>query len=320
MLVSISFAEGIQLKFQHLGSANHPWQKGAEFIGKELAARSKGRITMNIYPAGVLCGLNWKINVEQVQTGVVDMLVEWNGAYSNLVPELLINHTPFLYDSLDHQMRFLSEYPEVLWKQLGKLEELDLKPIGVWPRPARQHINSKRLVRTPEDVKGITLRVPDVKYFINVVRDLGMTPLPLPSGEIYTAIQMGRVDGEDNSISTIYDFKTYEVAKYLTVWNYIPDLAIISMNKALWNSLSKEDQILIHDVVRDSMKVVFEIEKKAQENAIEKMEEAGVKFAFLTEEELVPFKNLIKPAKEEIKNLVGEDDFNSFIEAVEVAK
>lgn len=313
-------AESIQLRFQHMGSANHPWQIGAEYIAKRLAEKSNGKMTMNIYPAGVLCGRNWKVNVEQVQTGIVDMLVEWNGAFSNLIPELLINHTPFLYDDIDHQMRLLKTKPEILWKYLRKMEDLDLYPIGVWPRPSRQHINSKRLIHSPEDLKGITLRVPGVNFFVKVVENLGMSAIPLASGEIYTAIQMGRVDGEDNSIGTVYDFKTFEVAKYMTIWDYIPDFAILAMSKKKFNSLSSENQELILKVVEEAGQVVYETEKRLQEEAIEKMKKAGVQFVFLTNEEKTPFKKLIEPNIEIIKEIVGEKDFNSFMKAVEKAR
>lgn len=308
------------LTFQHNVSTNHAWQTGAEFMARELATRTDGEVSMTIYPNGVLAGRDWNRMLEQVQTGVVDMMIEFPGAFATLVEEIWVMHTPFLFSDMDHFNRFRYDIPDVLVDAFGKLRDYDLQQVGLWPRPFRQHVNSRRPVRTPEDLKGIKLRMPAVNFFLDVAAALGIEAVPLPSGEIYTAIQLGTVHGEDNSINTVYDFNTHEVARYFTVWDYIPDAVIVVMNKDKWDSLSPEIKQVVAEVTMEAGEIVLQADKDNEVKNIQLMKDAGVVFTVLTDEEKAPFRELVSPMWDTMKGILGEKDFQAFVDAVEAVR
>ncbi|MGI6036135.1 MAG: TRAP transporter substrate-binding protein [Limnochordia bacterium] len=313
-------AAPINLTFQHNSSTGHTWQAGAEFMARELAVRTDGQVSMTIYPAGVLAGRDWKRMLEQVQTGVVDMMIEFPGAYATLVDEIWVMHTPFLFDDMDHFDRFRYDIPPQLQAYFDKLEDYDVTLVGLWPRPFRQHVNSRRPIRTPEDLKGIKLRMPAVSFFLDTAAALGIEAIPLASGEIYTAIQLGTVDGEDNSINIVYDFKTYEVARYFTVWDYIPDAVLVVMNSAKWASLPPDIQKTIREVAMEAGDLVLKLEKEHEVRNIERMKQEGVSFTFLTEQEKEPFREMVVPIWDKMRATLGAEDFDAIIKAIDAKR
>jgi len=161
--------------------------------------------------------------LEQTQKGSTQMMIESSIPFATLIPELFTLNLPFSFENVEHYKRFMENPPDVVFKWFKKLEEKDVKVIGLWTRPFREVINSERPIKTPEDLKGLKFRVPGLDLFVKTWEAMGAKPIPLSSGEMYTAIQLGTVVGEDNSVNTVYSFKTYEVAKYMTIWDYMPD-------------------------------------------------------------------------------------------------
>jgi C4-dicarboxylate transporter DctM subunit len=131
---------------------------------------------------------------------------------------------------------------------------------------------------------------------------------------------LGTVVGEDNSVPVVYDFKTHEVAKYMTIWNYMADASIVVMNKDMWDSMSDEDKALFKKAGKEWVNVNVEEDDAYQIKAREEMEKAGVEFYDMPAEGQAAFKELVQPLYEETKTARGEEDWNAFLKAVEEAK
>lgn len=307
-----------EFALNHTSSLESSWQESAEAMAASINEDSG--IKVNVFGNGTLVQKNWNIMLEMIQTGSTNMGIESATALGSIVPEISALQLPFLFDDVEHVQRFLDANPEIWQKWIDKFEEEDMVVLNVSPKSFRQLNNSKRLIVTPEDIAGLKFRVPNNETFVKLFELLGAKPVPMDSSEIYTAIQLGTVVGEDNAISNQYDFKTYEVAKNFTVWNYMADASLVVMNKDQFYALSPEQQ----EELRASAKVFgdknVEIQDSYEVFAREEMEKAGTNFHDMTFEEKAPFKELVAPMYDSFKEQVGEEDYNKFMEAVDAAR
>jgi tripartite ATP-independent transporter DctP family solute receptor len=308
------------LKIQHNASNKHPWQSGFTFMQEQLEKNLPGAFKTTIYPNGSLAGRDWKVILEQTQTNVVQMMCESSIPFATLQKELFALNTPFLYDDMEHYLRFMAERPQIVFDWFKKLEAKDVQVLAVWPRPFRQLLNSKREIVAPEDIKGLKFRVPGLDLFVKTFEAMGAKPVPMSSGEIYTAMQLGTVVGEDNSIGTVYDFKTYEQGKFMNVWNYMADGVLVVVNKNWYDGLKPANQKAIKDAALEAGNVVHDAEVKLQEFATKKMTESGIKFTYFTSEMKEPWKKLMPPVYDMIRGIIGEQAWNDYVKAVTAAR
>lgn len=311
---------GNEVKIQHNLSIQHPWQKGMTYIKEQVEAKTNGAIKMTIYPSGILADQSWANILEQTQKNIVQMTCEATIPWSSLVPELFAFNTPFMFNDMDHLVRFLDKNPPVINKWFKKLEKFDLVVLAVWPRDSRQLLNSKKPIKSPKDIAGMKFRVPGIPYCIKTFEAFGAKPVPLPTGEIYTAMQLGTVDGEDNSVGHVYDTKTFEVGKYMNIWDYMADAVLVVGNKKWFSSLSKNEQNIIRQASIEARSIIYKEEMALRKSAIEKMEKSGIKFTYYNEEMKKPFIAKMDPVYNELKKVVGERDWNSFVKAVKETK
>lgn len=308
-----------RIALSHTSSLESPWQKASLQFADYINANSDGRYNVEVFGNGVLCQRNWKIMFEMTQSESSHVGIESVTALSSIVPESGNIQIPFLFDSMEQFVNFLDRNPDVWAKWLhGGFEKQRLTVLSITPRPFRQINNNRRLIKTPADIKDLKFRVPASQLFVKIFEAIGAKPVPLPSGEIYTAIQLGTVVGEDNSIPVQYDFKTHEVAKKFTIWNYIADASVLFINKNVWDRMSAEDQAIYAAASKIWGDVNLKEDSEYEVRAVKEMEKAGVEFYTMTDAEKEPFKEMVKPIYAEMASQVGEADFQTFL--AEVAK
>ena len=308
------------LKIQHNSSEQHPWQQGFTYMKDELDKKFPGVFNVTIYPNGSLAGRDWKVILDQTQTDVVQMMCESSIPFATLQKELFVLNTPFLFSDMEHYLRFMSKRPDMVYKWFGKLEDKGVQVLAVWPRPFRQLLNSKRPILTPADISGLKFRVPGLDLFVKTFEAMGAKPVPMSSGEIYTAMQLGTVVGEDNSIGTVYDFKTFEQGKYFNIWNYMADGVLVVVNKDWYSGLDSKYQEGLKEVAMDAANVVYQAELDLQVKAKKNMEDFGIQFTVFDEEMKKPFKEKMAPVYKMLEEVVGPQDWAAFLKAVEEAR
>lgn len=323
MVAAMGFAaaeeetETVTLQIQHNTSENHPWQKGMLFMVDQLEQQYPGVFDATIYPNGSLAGRDWQVILEQTQSNVVQMMCESSIPFATLQSELFALNTPFVFDDMEHYLRFMEDRPDALEGWFATLEDKDVKVLAVWPRPFRQLLNSERPIETPADIEGLPFRVPGLDLFVRTFEAMGARPVPMSSGEIYTAMQLGTVVGEDNSIGTVFDFKTYEQGHYFNVWNYMADGVLVVVNKGWFEDLDADLQVALRDAAQAAANVVYEEELALQVRAEQGMKDFGIEFTYFDAEMKQPFIDLMDPVYSMIEDIVGTDDWNAFMARVE---
>ena len=311
-------AAAVKIAVSHNSSLESPWQKASVKFADVVNTKSNGAIKVDVFGNGVLFQRNWQVLLEMCQSGATQIGIESVTALGSKVEELSLLSLPFLFTDVPHVVRFLDSNPAIWNKWITDgFAKQNLVVLSISPRPFRQINNNKRLIKTPADIKDLKFRVPANNFFVRVFESIGAKPVPLPSGEIYTAIQLGTVVGEDNSISVQYDFKTHEVAKNFTIWNYIADGSVMFMNKPAYDALSADQKALLAEAGKEWARVNVAEDDALVVKAKVEMEKAGVKFYTMTEAEKDPFKKLLKPVYDEYAAKVGPDAYKQFMDAVE---
>ena len=306
-------AKKIPLKIQHNIPTDTPWQRGFLFIKQQLEQKYPDVFDITIYPNGQLAGGDWKAIFDQVQSGTIQMTVESQVTLAAIVPELISLSTPFVFEDMDHVMRFWAKRPDEVNQFVNKFQENDLISLAYWPRPPRQLLNSQKPVVVPADIQGLKFRVPGIELFVKTYQVLGANPTPLPSGEIYTAMQLGTVVGEDNALATVYATKTYEQGKYMNVWNYMGDGTFVIVNQKWFNDLPSEYRYGVQKSVEDAAELVAKDFKALDKTALEEMSKFGIQFTTFTPEMKKPWRNVVQPVYKMMEDLGGKETFTQIL-------
>ena len=219
---------------------------GARVFAEEVAKRTQGRYRVQQYPNAQLGG-----EVEMmkgVQLGTIDVAFITGAPVPNFVPEIGVFGIPFLIRGAPHAHALLDgPFGQDLLKKFAAQGMVAL----AWGENGVRHLtNSKRPIATPDDLKGLKLRVPQNETMVKGFKALGAEVRPLPFPELYGALQVGQFDGQENPIATIVASKFYEVQSHLTLSGHIYDPAVFLVSKDLFEDLSEADRKAFAEAAR----------------------------------------------------------------------
>jgi len=219
-------------------------------FAREVEARTSGRYKVQTFYAGAL-GAE-RESVEGVQLGTLDLTLTSTGPLPNFVPEVAILDIPFLFRDYAHARA-------VLDGQIGQELLQKFPPKGMvglaWAENGFRHMtNSKRAVNLPDDLKGLKMRTMENPIHIEAYKQFGILPTPMAFTEVFTALQQGTVDGQENPLSVITAAKLDQVQKNLTLTGHVYSPAIILMNKGQWDKLSPTDKQAFLDAAKEAVK------------------------------------------------------------------
>ncbi|MFV9551423.1 TRAP transporter substrate-binding protein [Algibacter sp. PT7-4] len=252
LLISItSCKKDDNVKMLYLGHTlpqAHPVHKGILEFQKALEKKSNGTLKVKIFPDAQL-GSEREV-LELLQIGSVAATKVSAATLSNFVSEYHLLGIPYLFRDKQHQF-------EVLEGKIGKsiLEKGSkfwLRGLCYYDAGSRSFYTSNKAIRTPEDLKGLKIRVMNNQMAINMVNSMGGSATPLAYGELYTAIQQGVVDGAENNPPSFVSSNHYEISKYYTLDQHssVPDVLLIGTK--FWNKLSEEEKIWIQEAADES--------------------------------------------------------------------
>jgi TRAP-type transport system periplasmic protein len=226
MKISISIAQN-----SHQGIA-------IDTLAKEVEARTKGRIKIQAFYSGSLGGE--RESIEAVQLGTQELTFSSTGPVPNFVPETRILDVPFLFRDKAHARAVLDG--PIGQDMLKKFEAKGFHALAWGENGVRHMTNSKRAVNTPEDLKGLKMRTMENPVHIAAYKGFGIVTTPMAFPEVFTALQQGTVDGQENPLSVIMSAKFDQVQKHMSLTGHVYSPGVFLMNKASWDKLSAEDK------------------------------------------------------------------------------
>ena len=203
---------------------------------------------------------------------------------------------------------------DVFWPSMApEAEKKGLKILAVWENGYRHITNSKRPINTPADLQGIKLRVPEGKWRVKMFQTYGANPSPMKFSEVFTALQTGVMDGQENPFTQIYSAKFQEVQKFLSLTGHVYTPAYVTVGAKKWNSLPAEVRKTLEAVAKDTQSFVYSKAAKDDEDLLAKLKSGGMqvntpdKNAFIAASKPVyeEFAKEVKGAKEVIDRAIA---------------
>jgi len=226
------------------------WGMGAAKFAELVKEKTNGQIIVKPYfGSALLKGAQLKSS-QMVAKGVIDCAMDSTINISPVIPEANIFHLPFFlndFDTLDKVKH--GSAGQAVFKAM---EAKRLQPLAWAENGFRQLTNSKRAVKTPEDMKGLRIRVVGNPLFIDTFRQLGADPVNMNWGDAVAGFQQGVVDGQENPVGVLIPIQIYQYHKYVTMWNYLVDPLIIYWNQREWKAFPKETQDQIMEAAKEA--------------------------------------------------------------------
>ncbi|PTW47742.1 DctP family TRAP transporter solute-binding subunit [Rhodovulum kholense] len=302
------------LRLSHNVGDTTTWHKGAEKFGELLSEATDGEMTVRVFPNAQLSGGDQMKQAEMVGRGALDLVVTSAINVTPLVPEMAIFSLPYLYSSYDEVDATTQGAPGETMAKI--LLEKGIVVLAWGENGFRELTNNVRPVKSPEDMKGLNMRVSGPMY-IDVMNALGANPTQMQWSETLTALQQGVVDGQENPIgAVIIPQQVYEMQKYLTAWHYSYDPVFLGVSKAKWDSLDADTQEKMRKAAVEAMAWQRQISREATASGIAFLREKGMEVYEPTAGELQAFRAATKPAFDKWAGKVGPEIVEAFQSAI----
>ena len=255
-------------KLGHIADPENPYAKGAEKFAQLVKEKTGGKVEIQVFPSSQLG--NQRDLVEGTQFGTIDFTMTSTAVLGNFLPQVAVFDLPFIFRDVQHAYKALDTVGmEIAQKLQG------MKLLAYYENGVRHMTNSKRPIRKPEDMKGLKIRVMEQPIYIEMIKALGGNPTPMAFGELFTALQQGVVDGQENPAAHIYTARFFEVQKYisLTAHTYSAEPMLVSL--AAWNKLPKDLQEKVQSAANESRDWQRDLCRQLEEGYWTKIQESG---------------------------------------------
>jgi len=237
LLAMPGHAQDMTLKLGHLANEENPWHLASVRFGEELAALTDGRIAVEVFPNE---SLGKEIDlINGMQLGTVDMTITGE-SLQNWAPMAALLAVPYAYKSIEHM-------DEVATGEIGDrieaqiVEKVQIRPVAYFARGPR-NLTSNRPIASPDDLNGLKMRVPNVPLFVDVWKALGANPGPMAFSEVFTSLQNGTIEAQENPLALIRSASFYEVQSHVNMTEHVRSWIYLTIAESTWAKLSEEDQ------------------------------------------------------------------------------
>ncbi|MDT8858899.1 DctP family TRAP transporter solute-binding subunit [Alkalihalobacillus sp. MEB130] len=302
--------ESYDLKMSITVGNNTSWYEGAQKLADDVKEASDGRINITVYTNEQLAGGDSAGTVEQLMNGLIDMSYNSTIIYSIMDERFGVLSAPFLFTDLEATDEALAGAGGEAINEI--LRENNVEPLGFGQNGFRQISNSQHPIQTPADLENMKVRIPGISMYTDLFRELGADPTTMTFSEVFTSLQQGTIDAQENPIDVFHSAQLAEVQDYITLWNYSYDPIVLGINKDLFESMSAEDQEILRTAAVEANALQIQVAREREADQIAELQEQGVEFYEPTEDELELFRQAVEPVYEKYESVWGADLLNSF--------
>ena len=300
------------IKFSHTQSPGSVSDLTAQQFKKYVEEASNGKMRVDIFSNCGLSGGDLTKALELTQTGNIDIHSCAPANIANYDPRFYAFWLPFLFPTQDNLLKFCSS-PKVHAEVNKWCNAIETEMLGINNAGSRQISNSKKEIRTPDDLQGMNIRVPGANVFITLYRKyFDANPTAMDFSEVYTSLQQGAIDGQENPIAVFASSKFDEVQKYVTLWDGVRDTTIWVMSSATLEDMTDEEAKIVRESAQKALSWGNEYLAEAEGQIIAKLSEKGVQFAELSEAEKNVFKERCQGIYTDYEGTIGKDVIELF--------
>ncbi|SMF51976.1 tripartite ATP-independent transporter solute receptor, DctP family [Tistlia consotensis] len=238
-------AADVTLKLGHLANEDNIWHKACLKFAEEVARLTDGKVEVQVFPNETL-GKEIDL-INGMQLGTVDMTITGE-SLQNWAPKAALLALPYAYTSLK-QMDAVASGP--IGKEIEQeiLEKAKIRPLAYFARGPR-NLTSNRPIKSPADLNGLKLRVPNVPLFVNVWNALGAQPTPMAFSEVFTALQNGTIDAQENPLALIKSASFFEVQKYVNLTEHVRSWIYLAIGEKSFAKLTPDEQKAVQEAAK----------------------------------------------------------------------
>jgi tripartite ATP-independent transporter DctP family solute receptor len=265
-----AFAQ-MEIKLGHVGEPGSLFQQSADEFARRANAKLAGKAKVTVYGSSQLGGD--KEMIQKLKLGTIDMALP-STVMSSEVDLFGLFELPYVVKDRSHMARIEKE---IFWPSIApEAEKKGLKIVAVWENGFRHITNNKQPIKSPNDLKGIKLRVPEGKWRMKMFQDYGATPSPMKFSELFTALQTGVMDGQENPFTQIYSAKLHEVQKYLSLSGHVYTPAYLTVGTKKWESYPADVRKVLEDTAKETQAFVYQTAAKDDTDLLGKLKQHGI--------------------------------------------
>ena len=270
----------------------YPTVAATENLGKKLSAATEGRLSVQMYPSMQLGGE--KETIEQTQIGAIQLLRVSAGTMGPIVDDINVVNMPFLFKNIAHSEKMMDgPIGQELLDKITASPSANLVALCWMNSGARSLYNSKRPIKSIEDIKGLKFRVIGNPIFIDMMNSLGGNGVAMGYDQVFSALQTGVIDGAENNPPSYVFSNHYTAARYYSLTEHLVIPEVLVFSKRAWTNLSADDQNLLKKFAREAQFEERVLWNQYEQQAMEKAKAAGCQIVEIADK--TPFQNAVKP-------------------------
>ncbi|MEM7222203.1 MAG: TRAP transporter substrate-binding protein [Pseudomonadota bacterium] len=272
VLAGPALAEEIELKFGHVGAPGSLFQISVDEFAKKANEKLAGKAKVSTFGSSQL-GKDKEL-MQKLKLGTVDFSLP-SSVMSSVTDEFALFEMPYLVKDREHMGKIEDE---IFWTKLAPaVEDKGYKVLAVWENGFRHITNNDGPIDKPEDLQGLKLRTPKGAWRVKMFKSYGANPTPMSFSEVFTALQTGVIDGQENPFAQIYSAKFQEVQDYLSLTGHVYTPAYVVVGKEKWESLPEDVRQILEETAKENQAFVYETAAQLETDLLTKLKEGGMK-------------------------------------------
>ncbi|MDX1711283.1 MAG: TRAP transporter substrate-binding protein [Rhodovibrionaceae bacterium] len=265
-------AAQMELKFGHVGAPGSLFALSAEEFARRANEKLGDKAKVVVFGSSQL-GKDKEL-LQKLKLGTVDFALP-SSVMTTVADEFGLFDMPYLVKNRDHMGRIEKQ---ILWPDIAPAAEAKgYKVIAVWENGFRHITNNVRPINKPADLDGIKLRTPKGKWRVKMFKAYGANPTPMAFSEVFTALQTGVIDGQENPFAQIYSAKFQEVQEYLSLTGHVYTPAYVTVGKNKWEGLPDDIRQTLEETAKETQAFVYETAAKLETDLLKKLKDGGMK-------------------------------------------
>lgn len=309
---NVNNEQEVTITFSHNQSVASTEHLGAEKFKEVIEEESEGKVKVDIYPSSQLGAL--REQVESTQIGEIDITMQPAAVITPFEDDVKIIDLPYLWPTESEKMYEVLD-SEAGLEILNTVGDAGLKGLGFWPGGYKIMTTSNTLVKEPEDIEGLTMRIMESPVLVDQFKHWGGNAIPVAYSEVYNALQLGIVDGQENPIQTVYMNKYYEVQNNIIESYHGSMTYMLVANQDWYEALAPEIQEMIKHAEQEARTASRDALAEVEDEYRQEIKESTENYYQFTEEDITEFRKVTEPLWEEVYNTPKQQEILKSVRA-----
>lgn len=285
--------------------SSYIYQAAQEFADR-ASEYSDGTLEFTVSGNGSLYGGDTAAGIKQLSAGSLQMLILSSSVYASFEPGYNVISVPYMFDDQQQLLDYLNS--DTGKELMNRVSDMGITTVGSWTRSFRKITNSKNPVSKPEDLKGMVLRVPNNALYVEFFGACGAVTTPMNFSEVYNALQLNTLDGQENPVDVPFSNKFYEVQKYISGTDHMADAWLVGINSEVFKGLSEKQQDAITKAGEEVQQWNVDFMEKEDETALQTLLDNGMEYNDISDEGREEFVKVSQSCYDKFKELIDDDE------------